>query len=48
MELKFRELQENKNADSFSNKYREYYNEQTRKFIAKRFEKDIDYFQFTF
>ena len=46
--LRFRELRENKNPESFSNKYREYYNEQTKKFIAKRFEKDIDYFKFTF
>ena len=46
--LKFKQLRENRNVDSFSNKYRDYYDEQTKKFIAKRFEKDIDYFKFTF
>tara|TARA_E500000178_G_scaffold351891_1_gene414038 strand:+ start:3435 stop:4115 length:681 start_codon:yes stop_codon:yes gene_type:complete len=46
--LKLKELQENKNPLSHSERYREFYNDQTKNLIAKRFEKDIDYFKFSF
>ena len=38
----------NKNESSKSTEYRNLYSEKTKKMIAKRFEKDIDTFQFTF
>ncbi|MCH2046605.1 MAG: sulfotransferase family protein [Saprospiraceae bacterium] len=38
----------NKNPNSRSANYRDLYNDKTRKMIAKRFEKDIDYFKYTF
>lgn len=38
----------NRNQNSLSRSYREIYTEETRKMIAKRFEKDIDYFKYTF
>jgi hypothetical protein len=36
------------NPESRSGDYRNLYTEKTRKIIAKRFEKDIDYFKYTF
>ena len=41
-------LKENHNPQSGSRAYREFYNDQTRKLIAKQFEKDIDEFQYSF
>lgn len=38
----------NKNPDSLSHRYREVYSERTRKIIEKRFQKDIDYFKYSF
>ena len=38
----------NKNESSKSSEYRNLYSEKTKKMIAKRFEKDIDTFRFTF
>ena len=38
----------NRNPNSLSLTYRELYTEETKKIIAKRFEKDIDYFKYTF
>ena len=38
----------NHNPKSKSQSYRDLYNDHTRQLIAKRFEKDIDYFQYTF
>lgn len=38
----------NKNQNSNSKKYREMYNEKTKNIIAKNFEKDIDFFKYTF
>ena len=38
----------NKNPNSKSSDYRNLYNDRTRKIIEKRFEKDIDYFKYTF
>ena len=38
----------NRNPDSLSGSYRDIYTEEARKMIAKRFEKDIDYFKYTF
>lgn len=38
----------NVNPNSKSNNYRDIYNYETRKIIEKRFEKDIDYFKYTF
>jgi hypothetical protein len=40
--------QENRNPDSRSKDYRKLFNDKTRKIIEKRFEKDIDYFKYTF
>jgi len=37
-----------KNPRSGSNRYRELYTKETKNIIAKRFEKDIDYFKYTF
>ena len=39
---------ENKNSDSRSSGYQEIYNSNTKNIIAKRFEKDIDFFKFKF
>lgn len=39
---------ENYNPHSQSRSYRDVYTEETRNMIAKRFEKDIDYFKYTF
>jgi len=44
--LKFQH--ENQNQRSQANTYRDLYNDRTRKVIAQRFEKDIDYFKYTF
>lgn len=41
-------IKRNVNPNSKSGNYREMYNDKTRKIIATRFEKDIDYFKFTF
>ena len=41
-------VKRNVNPNSKSNDYRNIYNEKTRKLIKKRFEKDIDYFKYTF
>ena len=38
----------NRNPNSLSCSYKELYTEETRKMIAKRFEKDIDNFKYTF
>jgi hypothetical protein len=38
----------NQNPDSESRSYRDLYSDETRKLIAKRFEKDIDEFKYTF
>lgn len=38
----------NNNPNSLSKKYRDLYTEKTKKIIAKRFEKDIDHFKYTF
>lgn len=38
----------NRNPSSASRSYRDLYTEETTKIIAKRFEKDIDYFKYTF
>lgn len=38
----------NKNPNSMSSNYRKMYNDRTRKLIEKRFEKDIDFFKYTF
>jgi len=38
----------NTNPTSLAPKYRSLYTDQTRNLIAKRFEKDIDYFKYTF
>ena len=38
----------NKNESSKSSEYRNLYSEKTKKMIARRFEKDIDTFRFTF
>jgi hypothetical protein len=38
----------NRNPSSLSRSYRELYTEETRNMIAKRFERDIDYFKYTF
>lgn len=44
--LKFQH--ENQNQRSQASSYRDLYNDRTRKVIAQRFEKDIDYFKYTF
>ena len=38
----------NQSPNSKSKDYRDFYNDKTRKIIEKRFEKDIDYFKYTF
>ena len=38
----------NNNPKSLSRDYRKLYTEKTKKIIMKRFEKDIDYFKYTF
>ncbi len=38
----------NYNPQSKSREYRNLYNDRTRRLIAERFEKDIDYFKYTF
>ncbi|MEL7355045.1 MAG: sulfotransferase family 2 domain-containing protein [Cyanobacteria bacterium J06560_6] len=38
----------NRNPNSLSHSYKELYTEESRKIIARRFEKDIDYFKYTF
>ena len=38
----------NKNPESHSQSYREFYTDKTRKVIADRFQKDIDYFKYSF
>lgn len=38
----------NSNPNSDSRSYRDLYTEETRRLIAKRFEKDIEYFKYTF
>jgi hypothetical protein len=39
---------ENVNPNSRSSNYRDLYSEETKRIIARRFEKDIDYFKYTF
>ena len=46
--LKLARKDANHNPLSLSRSYRELYTEETRKAIAKRFEKDIDYFKYEF
>jgi hypothetical protein len=46
--LQFANRKANNNPKSVSHKYREIYTDETKKIIAKRFEKDIDYFKYTF
>ena len=46
--IKLANKTENVNPTSLSKKYRERYTEKTKKIIASRFEKDIDYFRYTF
>ena len=46
--IKLRSVNRNNNPFSQSKKYRDLYNENTRKMIGKRFEKDIDIFKYTF
>jgi hypothetical protein len=41
-------VKRNVNQNSKSRDYRDLYNDTTRKMIQKRFEKDIDYFKYTF
>lgn len=41
-------VKRNKNQNSMSSDYRNIFNDRTRKIIEKRFEKDIDYFKYTF
>ncbi len=41
-------VKRNVNPNSKSSDYRNMYNDKTRKIIEKRFEKDIDYFKYTF
>jgi hypothetical protein len=41
-------VKQNVNPESGSGHYKNIYNDKTRKLIAKRFEKDIDYFKYTF
>ena len=38
----------NVTRDSVEHNYRQFYSDETRKIIAARFERDIDYFKFTF
>jgi hypothetical protein len=42
------ELHDNRNERSQASRYRDMYTERTRKMIAERFEKDIDYFHYSF
>lgn len=46
--IDLKELNKNRNPYSQSNNYREMYTDYTKKLIAKRFEKDIDVFNYTF
>ena len=47
--LAIKQLPMSTNVNSSKHKhYREYYNDETRKIIAKRFERDLDYFGYTF
>jgi hypothetical protein len=46
--LRLKKKDANRNPNSHSRSYREVYTEETRKLIARRFEKDIDYFKYTF
>ena len=46
--VKLEARRENVNRAGEKVSYREYYNDETRKLIATAFEKDIDYFKFTF
>jgi len=46
--LKLANTSANVNRSSLSRKYRELYTDETKKIIASRFEKDIDYFEYTF
>jgi hypothetical protein len=46
--LRFKRKNANRNPISHSRSYREVYTDETRKLIARRFEKDIDYFKYTF
>lgn len=46
--LQLKEVVRNENPNSASKKYRKMYNDETRQLIAKRFEKDIDMFKYTF
>lgn len=46
--IKLKVRQSNKNPKSKSNSYRDVYSDHARKIIAKQFEKDIDFFKYTF
>ena len=46
--IKLLEKEVNKNPNSPSKDYKNYYSDKTRKIIEKRFQKDIDYFKYTF
>jgi len=46
--VKLQAFSRNKNPNSLSRQYREIYNLNTKNLIAKRFEKDIDLFKYTF
>ncbi len=46
IQLKYKEV--NQSSKSKSKTYRDLYTDHTRQLIAKRFEKDIDYFKYTF
>lgn len=46
--LDLKNIQANKNPHSPAQNYRELYSDKTRKIIAKRFEKDIDFFKYAF
>lgn len=46
--LQLKSMVKNRNPTSSSLTYRDLYTEETKTIIAKRFEKDIDYFKYTF
>lgn len=46
--LKLKKIRKNVNSKSDSHAYRDYYDDETKKLIGKRFEKDIDSFKYTF
>jgi sulfotransferase famil protein len=46
--VKLENINANKNPNSPSHKYRDFHTDKTRRIIAERFQKDIDYFKYTF